>query len=146
MTKLEVEAATAPPSADDIEAIKATARDYVEGYFDGDESRMRRCLHPELVKRTIWRDPQGGDWRLGRPSSAEAMAGWARDGAGRTAVDHGRPIEITIENVFRHIASVKVVSQPFVDYLHVASVGDRWVIVNVLWELRDGETPPPPST
>ena len=136
MANVEIEAAVAAPSADDLAAIEATARDYVEGYFDGDESRMRRCLHPELVKRTIWRDPQSDSWRLGRPSSAEAMAGWARDGVGRTAVDQGRPIEITIESVFRHIASVKVVSQPFMDYLHVARVGDRWVIVNVLWEER----------
>jgi hypothetical protein len=74
------------------------------------------------------------------------MAGWARDGVGRTAVKQGRPIDITIENVFRHIASVKVVSRPFMDYLHVARIDDRWLIVNVLWELRDGEMRPPSST
>ena len=28
------------------------------------------------------------------------------------------------------------------DYLHVAKVGDRWFIVNVLWEVREGETEP----
>jgi len=55
MEKLEIETAIAPRSADDVEAITAVARDYIEGYFDGDEARMRRCLHRELVKRTIWR-------------------------------------------------------------------------------------------
>jgi Putative lumazine-binding len=49
MEDLEIETAIAPPSADDMEAITAVARDYVEGYFNGDETRMRRCLHPELV-------------------------------------------------------------------------------------------------
>jgi Putative lumazine-binding len=142
MEDLEIETAVAPPSADDTEAITAVARDYVEGYFDGDESRMRRCLHPELVKRTIWHDPAGGGWSLGRPSDAEAMIGWARDGVGSTAVAHGLPIQITIEDVFRHIASVKVLLQPFMDYLHVAKIGDRWLIVNVLWELREGERQP----
>ena len=143
MGDLKIETAVAPASADDVEAITAVARDYVEGYFDGDESRMRRCLHPELVKRTIWHHPETGDWGLGRPSSAEAMIGWARDGVGRTAVAHGRPIQITIEDVFRHIASVTVLSQPFMDYLHVAKIGDQWLIVNVLWELREGEKQPP---
>ena len=143
MGDLEVDTAIARSSADDLEAITAVARDYVEGYFDGDETRMRRCLHPELVKRTIWHHPDTGGWSLGRPSSAEAMVGWARDGVGRDAVDQGRPIEITIEDVFRHIASVKVVSREFMDYLHVARIGDRWLIVNVLWELRDGDMKPP---
>ena len=133
----------APLSADDVEAITAAALDYVEGYFEGDEARMRRCLHPELVKRTIWHRPETGDWGLGRPSTAEAMIGWARDGVGRDAADGGRPISITVEDAFRHISSVKVVSGPFMDYLHIAKVGDRWLIVNVLWELREGEMQPP---
>jgi len=51
MEDVEIETAIAPPSAYDIEAITAVARDYIEGYFDGDESRMRRSLHPDLVKR-----------------------------------------------------------------------------------------------
>jgi hypothetical protein len=128
---------------DDAEAITAVARDYVEGYFDGDADRMRRCLHPELVKRTVWHDPDTGAWRLGRAATADAMIGWARDGVGRDAVDRGRPIEITVDRVFRHVAAVTVVSQPFMDYLHVARIGDRWLIVNVLWELRTGEMHPP---
>jgi hypothetical protein len=143
MGNLELAAEVGPESAADAEAITAVARDYIEGYFDGDEARMRRCLHPDLVKRTIWHHPETGDWALGRPSSAEAMIGWARDGVGRDAVAGGRPIEITIEDAFRHIASVKVVSQPFMDYLHIAKIGDRWLIVNVLWEPREGEMRPP---
>jgi len=33
-------------------------------------------------------------------------------------------------------ASVKVLSEPFVDYLHLARFGERWLIVNVLYERR----------
>jgi len=50
-----------------------------------------------------------------------------------------RAFEITVENVFRHIASVRVLSSPYADLLHVARIGDRWWIVNVLWELRNGD-------
>jgi len=131
-----------PPSPEDLEAINAVARDYVEGWFDGDEARIRRCLHPELVKRTIYREPATGDWRLGRPADAEMMVGWTRAGEGRTAVAEERAFEITIENVFRHVASVRVLSSPYMDLLHIAKIGDRWLIVNVLWEVRQGETEP----
>jgi hypothetical protein len=131
-----------PPSPEDLEAIEAVARDYVEGWFDGDEARMRRCLHPELVKRTLYHDPATGDWRLGRPADAEMMAGWTRAGDGRTTVAEERTFKIAIENVFRHVASASVLSSPYMDLLHIAKLGNRWLIVNVLWEVRQGETQP----
>lgn len=131
-----------PPSPEDLEAITAVARDYAEGWFDGDDARMRRCLHPELVKRTIYRDPATGDWRLGRPADAEMMVGWTRAGEGRTTVAAERQFEITIDAVFRHVATVRVLSSPYMDLLHIAKLGDRWFIVNVLWEVREGETGP----
>ena len=142
MKRDAIQGSLGPSSPEDLEAITAVARDYVEGWFDGDEARMRRCLHPELVKRTIYRDPATGDWRLGRPADAEMMVGWARAGEGRTAVAEERAFEITIENVFRHVASVRVLSSPYMDLLHIAKIGDRWLIVNVLWEVRQGETEP----
>jgi hypothetical protein len=33
-------------------------------------------------------------------------------------------------------ASAKVIAADWVDYLHLARWGGRWVIVNVLWELK----------
>jgi hypothetical protein len=139
----DVGLSVALPEPADLEAITNVARDYVEGWFDADEQRMRRCLHPDLVKRTIWQDPVDGDWRLGQPADANAMVGWTRDGGGSTAVAHERMFEITIQDVFRHIASVKVLSHPYMDYLHVAKFSDRWLIVNVLWEVRKGQETQP---
>jgi Putative lumazine-binding len=133
----------APPEPDDIKAITDVARDYIEGWLDADEGRMRRCLHADLVKRTIWHDPALGDWRLGRPLDAKMMVGFVREGKGRTVVARERVFEITVQDVFRHISSVKVQSHPYMDYLHVAKIGDRWLIVNVLWELREGEETQP---
>jgi hypothetical protein len=128
---------------EDIEAITAVARDYIEGWLDGDEERMRHCLHPDLVKRRPRQDPGRGEWHLGPVADAEMMVGWTRDGGGRTTVAEERAFEITIEDVFRHIASVKVLSHPYMDYLHIAKIGDQWFIVNVLWEPREGEETQP---
>jgi hypothetical protein len=129
----------APTSQLDREAITAVVRDYIEGWLDGDAARMRRCLHPDLVKRTIIHDGKTDEWRLSRPADAEMMVGWTGEGEGRTAVSDERAFEITITDAFRHIAAVRVLSHRYMDYLHAAKIGDRWLIVNVLWELRDGE-------
>jgi hypothetical protein len=111
MSSREGNASVTSPSGEDLAAITAVARGYIEGWLDGDAERMRRCLHPDLVKRTVRRDAATGVWRLGRPA----------------------------DDVFRRIASVRVLSQPYMDYLQMAKLGDRWLIANVLWELRQGE-------
>ena len=139
----DVGLSVASPDPGDIEAITDVARDYIEGYLDGDEERMRRCLHPDMVKRTIYHDPGRGDWRLGRTATAEMMVGWTRDRKGTLLSPGERAFEIAVQDVFRHIASVKVLSHPYMDYLQVAKIGERWLIANVLWELREGEMNPP---
>ena len=47
----------------DASAIKQTALDYIEGWYEGDAERMERALHPELAKRIV-RTNQEGNSRL----------------------------------------------------------------------------------
>src|SRR6516225_441086 len=44
--------------SDDV-AIKQTALDYIEGWYEGDPARMERALHPELAKRMVVSDMRG---------------------------------------------------------------------------------------
>ena len=130
------------PTPEDIDGITEASRDYAEGWFTADGERMRRCLHPDLVKRTLMRDPQRGTWELRRPSDAQMVVSFTQEGGGSDAPESERTYEITILDVFRHIATVKVLSHPNMDYLHIAKINDQWLIVNVLWELRQGELGP----
>ena len=41
--------------------------------------------------------------------------------------------EVIVLDVFRDIATVKVRSAPFVEYLHLARFDNRWLIVNALY-------------
>jgi len=43
---------------------------------------------------------------------------------------------VTILDRFENAASVKVIASDWIDYLHLAKVDGRWVIINVLWELK----------
>jgi hypothetical protein len=139
MSTTPVSAHPESPAPEDLGAITATARDYIEGWLDGDPERMRRCLHPDLVKRMVRRDPDSGEWIIGRIADAAMMIGWTEAGEGRTTDEAGRQYEIVVDDVYHRIATVRVVSSPFVDYLHVAKVGERWLIVHALWEPRGAE-------
>lgn len=112
---------------DDREAIAATAADYIEGWLDGDAERMARALHPELVKRQI--QPDGTVATLSRDQMVEFTAA----GGGR---ELDRPFEVEILDVYGDIASVRVLSAAYLDYLQLARFAEGWKILNVLWEAR----------
>jgi len=121
-------------SAADAAAIKQTALDYIEGWYEGNAERMERALHPELAKRIVRTNPQGMS-RLDQMSAMTLVMGTRRGGGKDTPVEKQQK-DVTILDVFENAASVKVVASDWVDYLHMAKFSGRWVIVNVLWELK----------
>ena len=50
-------AAAAPPDAATLQAIEATAHDYMDGQLEGDVARVTRALHPDLAKRNVVANP-----------------------------------------------------------------------------------------
>jgi hypothetical protein len=120
-------------TAADSAAIKATALDYIDGWYAGDATRMERALHPELAKRIVMTDPQGRS-RLGQQSAMTLVQNTQRGGGKDTPADKRRD-EVKILDIYQNAASVRVQASSWVDYLHIAKSNGRWVIVNVLWEM-----------
>ena len=133
-------------SAADSAGITAAARDYILGWYEGDATRMERALHPQLAKRIIRAGPDGKS-ALGHMTSPE-LVGMVRGGGGRNTPAARQRSDIRILDIFGNTASVRVDAADWVDYLHIAKSDGRWVIVNVLWELRagDGRTPARPAS
>ena len=139
LAALALPTAARAQSAADSSAIRATALDYVEGWYEGDGSRMSRALHPELVKRIVVSDTATRRSVL-QNMGASALVNGARRGWGKETPAERRQKEVTILDVFGNAASVKAVMADWVDYLQIAKVDGRWVIVNVLWERKPGSS------
>ena len=129
-------AASAQTTVSDADkaAITQTALDYLEGWYAGDGERMERALHPELAKRIVRSNAQGQS-RLDQMSAMTLVQGTRRGGGKETPKDKQQK-DITILDVFGNAATVKAVATDWIDYLHIAKSNGRWVIVNVLWELK----------
>jgi hypothetical protein len=123
------------PSPEDLEAIARVSADYFEAWYAGDVERMKRSLHPDLAKRSLGRDPHTGA-NLLRNTSALRMEELTRQGEGTSTPMNERSQVVTIIDTFENIATVKVVSYEYVEYLHVAKFDTRWLIVNTLWAPR----------
>ncbi|MEN8240271.1 MAG: nuclear transport factor 2 family protein [Actinomycetota bacterium] len=117
-------------SPNDIDAIEAAALDYLEGYVAGDAERHARSYHPEAVKRRYTQDEAGvfGIINL----SPTTMA----DFAALTEPEDDCEIEIFIDDVSQDIASVRVYSCHWVDFLHVVKARGEWKLFHVTWHSR----------
>lgn len=119
----------------DKEAIKATALDYMEGWYEGDAARMERALHPELAKRMFHKDEKSGRSQFNHMDAMRLVQS-TRSGYGKNTPKEKQRKDVAILDVFENVASVRADMEGWIDYMHIAKVDGKWVIVNVLWEYR----------
>ena len=119
-------------SAADSAAIRATALDYIDGWYAADGARMERALHPELAKRNVFSDPNGRS-RLIQMSAMTLVQG-TRNGGGSTIPAAQRADSVKILDIYGGAASVRVRAATWIDYMHMAKFNGQWRILNVLWE------------
>lgn len=113
-------------------AIEAAARDYVDGWYEGNPERMARALHPDLAKRSVKTLPNGA--MFVQSLSYTTMVEYTRAGFGKAARKERQVNQVTILDVSQTMAAVKTVSPDYIDYLQLAKINGQWRIVNVLWE------------
>ena len=128
------QAGESEPRQSDREAITETALDYCQGWYAGDADRMERSLHPDLAKRVRWAKP---DYPKGRIQHMSAMhlVQSTRRGGGTDVPADTRRTDVEILDIYGSAASVRLDMHDWIDYLHMSKIGERWLIVNVLWEL-----------
>jgi hypothetical protein len=115
-----------------VAEIEGVARDYIEGWYAGNVERMDRALHADLVKRIpVGEDPPGGTQL--RMVTKARMLELTADGGG---ADPNADVEILIDDVSTDIATARVVSPDYLDYLHLAKTPDGWKIANVIFRMR----------
>jgi len=121
-------------SAADSAGIKATALDYIDGWYTGDGARMERALHPELAKRIV-RSDSLGHYRLDQQSAMTLVTN-TRMGGGKDTPAADRKEDVRILDIYQNAAVARIDASYWVDYLQLAKWRGRWVIVNVLWEMK----------
>ena len=85
--------------------MEHAARDYIEGWFDGDRARMGRALHPELAKRSLEQNASGAESVRDHGSEMIEMTA---SGVGRREDVDDRRIEVEVQDVSDGIASATV--------------------------------------
>jgi hypothetical protein len=119
-------------NGEDLSLIKETARNYMEAWYQGDASKMKKSLHKKLAKRSV-KTGFDGNTSLGF-TSASSMISYTRSGYGKQLWEENLDIKVTVLDQHDNIASVLVVSPHYYEYLHLAKTDNAWVIINALYE------------
>lgn len=115
-------------------AIYQAVSDYYDGWYTPDPKRMERCLHINLAKRAIQLDEAGKEYLL--HLTKDVMVDSTNKGGGSNSPAEKKNWTITILDSYDEIASVKVDSGEYMEYIHLARQDGQWLIVNVIWTDR----------
>ncbi len=116
----------------DRDEIERAVLNYVEGWYASDAERMGKALHPSLAKRRV--TPENDVWDVTRDWMIEATA----NGQGAIENPDDGMKTIRILDLTETMASVRLVSEEFDDFLHLAKSQGEWRIVNALWDYKQG--------
>lgn len=131
-SRIEIAPAAQGASKDDIDGVTTAARDYIEGFLHGDADRHARAYHPECIKRRFATNEESGIDEL-LEVSPRAMVDHA---AGVGSSLEGCESEIFVDAVSDGMASVRVYSCQWVDFLHVVKARGEWKLFHVTWHGR----------
>lgn len=115
----------------DNAAIYQAITDYYEGWYAPDVKQMEQRLHTNLAKRAIKFDDAGKEYLL--HLSKEVMVDATGKGGGSDISAEKKNWTITILDSYEEIATVKVASAEYMEYIHLAKQDGQWLIVNVLY-------------
>jgi hypothetical protein len=113
-------------TADDSSAVRATVTNYIEAWYTGDARRMEQTLHPHYVKHMIH-----GDIPVRERTGAQ-MVEDARSNNAAEIPQSLRTEQVTVLDIAGTIASAKLVTPGWVDYMTLSKVDGQWKILSVV--------------
>ncbi len=124
-------------TAQDSLEIKQAALDYIESQHKLKPEQFERSAHPRMVKRTFWVNKKTQKEYLGE-TFTDAMILLAETYNQKGDKFPENPMkEVIILDVFDKTASVKLIADDWIDYMHIVKLEGKWQIVNVLWQFKD---------
>jgi hypothetical protein len=114
---------------DDSSAVRATVTNYIEAYYTGDAQRMQQSLHPLYLKHMIHGDI------LVREKTGSEMVQEVRSHGPADLPAASKTEQVTVLDVAGSIASAKLVTPGWTDYMTLSKVNGQWKILSVVQQI-----------
>lgn len=118
----------------DSAAVRQVALDYLEGFYEGDTTRLVRAIRPEVYKYGFF-IPRGATAYQGEQMKWPEFHSYANGvKKNNRQAPATAPKKIELMDVLDQTAAVKVTAFWGVDYLLMARYNGQWMISHVLWQ------------
>jgi hypothetical protein len=121
----------------DTAAIKRVALAYIEAQHKPNPKLMEEALHPRMVKRSVFKNKATKKDYVSE-YSAENMVILAESYNIKNDKFPANPKkEVKLLDVSPLTASVKLIADEWIDYMHIVKTNGEWKIINVLWQYNN---------
>ncbi|WP_298546358.1 nuclear transport factor 2 family protein [uncultured Aquimarina sp.] len=119
--------------------IRQVALDYIESQHNVKPEQFERAAHPRMVKRTFWTNKNTGKEYL-RETFTDAMILLSETyNLNGDKFPKNPKKEVIILDIYDKTASVKLIADDWIDYMHIVKLNGKWQLVNVLWQFNDSD-------
>lgn len=122
-------------SAQEKEKVERACLNYIEGFYEGDTTKLVAALKPSLYKIGYWKNKNTGVYDFDGQMTYRAAMDYAKNVmAKKNFAKADAPKKVDVLDVGNSIASAKVTAWWGMDYILLSKQGDKWIIEQVLWE------------
>ncbi len=115
--------------------VKRACMDYIEGFYEGDEAKLKRSLSPDLLKFGYMKRRGTQEYASAGQMTYEEALNYAKGVKEKQRFPKAdAPRGIEIYDVDDSIAAAKVTAWWGFDYILLAKVEGKWMIKQVLWQ------------
>lgn len=115
--------------------IEKACLNYLEGFYEGDTTKLITSLSPALYKFGYWRDKKTGNYAPeGNMTWQQAIDYAKRVFETKKFAKADAPKKVEVLDIMNTIAAAKVTAWWGVDYILLAKQNGNWMIDQVLWE------------
>ena len=121
-------------TAQEKEKVERACLNYIEGFYEGDTTKLITALKPSMYKIGYWKNKNGVYDFDGQMTYRQALD-YARNVlTKKNFANADAPKKVLVLDVGNSIASAKVTAWWGIDYILLSKQNDRWTIEQVLWE------------
>jgi hypothetical protein len=123
----------------DHQAVYAAVEDYVDGLYLVQPERIKKSVHPELMKKGFWKGKDKTEYAYDGIMTFDQLVELAGKWNAKGWLSKDAIKKIDIYDVQDQTAAAKLTAHWGTDYFQLAKFEGKWMIVNILWQ---GPLPP----
>ena len=123
------------PAQDAKAKVERACLDYIEGFYEGDTSKLIRAFKPSLYKFGYWKNDKTGQYDPdGQMTYRQALDYAKKVFEKKNFPKAGAPKKVEVLDIMNTVAAAKVTAWWGIDYILLAKQDGEWKIEQVLWE------------